>query len=626
MLSSTVSTTPTGSKLASRLRPREVAALVGVLALSAGLNFWNLSANGWANAFYTAAVQSGLHSGEAFLFGSSDWGNAISVDKPPLSLWLMGISVRIFGFNSWGILIPQALLGVATTALLYFVVRRRASAAAAVTTALTFATTPIVVLLSRYNNPDPLLIFLMVLGLAAALRGIESRRVRWFLAAGAVMGLGFLAKQFQVLLIAPALAGAVLSTGRWGWRKSLLNGGAAMLSFAVVAGSWLAFVDLTPATSRPYVGGSTANSLTELTVGYNGINRITSADDYVTGLIPQQFGGAGSDAGLLRLFNANYNQEASWLLFLGLACGAMSAWCLRRTRAKAIAIASALWLVTVYVLLSFMGHDIHTYYTVSLAPPLALTVGLGLEALSLAPRSARRRATMALGIGVSALASWLTLGSLVPSEPMHGLAVTTLVLGLGGAVLTAIPPPLAWINRAAACAAVIGLSIGPVATDFATVTRGQTGSSPASGSLTASPNSMSRFLASLRNSDPKWASELALGASPPAPLAKRLADSNSSCRWAAATFPAQTAANWQLAINRPVMPLGGFSAIDPSPTLDQFKKLVGEGSVCYLIDYPEMDPITSNQPAISEVIAWVRKTFSADTVEGGTVYRLRSTQ
>ncbi|WP_422933868.1 ArnT family glycosyltransferase [Sinomonas sp. P47F7] len=596
--------------------------MVGVLSLSAGLNFWNLSANGWANAFYTAAVQSGLHSGEAFLFGSSDWGNAISVDKPPLSLWLMGVSVRIFGFNSWGILVPQALLGVATTALVYSVVRRRAGAAAALTAALIFATTPIVVLLSRYNNPDPFLTFLVMLGLAAALRGIESPRVRWFLVAGAFLGLGFLAKQFQVLLIAPALASAALSMSRSTWRKALLNCGAAILAFAAVAGSWLTFVDLTPASARPFVGGSTTNSLTELTLGYNGVNRITSADDYVTGLIPQQFGGGGSDAGPLRLFNANYNQEASWILLLGLACGIMSAWCLRRTRAGALALVSAVWLITVYLLLSFMGHDIHTYYTMSLAPPLALTVGLGIEALSLAPRSRGRRAIVALGVGLCAVASWLTLGSLVPIGPMQILSEAALACGLGGAVLTAIPPPLGWINKAAACLVVIGLSLGPLATDFATLNRGQTGSSPASGSLTASPSSMSRFLASLRNNDPKWASDLALGASPPGPLAEKLADSNSSCRWTAATFPAQTAANWQLVMNRPVMPLGGFSASDPSPTLDQFAEAVGRGSICYLIDYPEMDPIISKQPTISSIVAWVRSTFPHETIDGVTIYHL----
>jgi 4-amino-4-deoxy-L-arabinose transferase-like glycosyltransferase len=603
----------------------EVIALLAVLAMSAGLNVWNLSANGWANAYYSAAVQSGLHNREALIFGASDWGNSISVDKPPLSLWLIGLSVRLFGLNSWSLLLPQALLGVATAALIFFIVRRRASGASALIAAAVYATTPIAVLLSRYNNPDPLLIFLMMLALEAALRGIESHRVGWFLIAGLLLGLGFMTKQLQVALIAPALTLAVLAAFRLDWRKHLTAAGAAITSFAAVAGGWLAFVDLTPAANRPYVGSSPTNSLTDLTVGYNGVNRIIDTDDAVVNLMPRQYVGTGQDAGFLRLLNGNYNQEATWLLPLGLISAVFIVWTLRRTRTTSLAIASATWLVTAYLLLSFMGNDIHTYYTMNLAPPLALTVGLGVHAFRINPRAKSSRWTLSLGVGLSGILSWLILESLDAGDLLSLFGWAALVLGLLASILIAFPLPTVWDSRVTAALAVAGLLLGPLATDLATIGHGQTGSNPVSGSLTKNPNSISHFLAGLSAGDPKWASDISHGAKPLPGLLSQL-ETRNDCRWPAATYPAQTAANWQLASNRAIMPVGGFSASDPSPTLYSFQKLVANGAVCYFLDYPELDAVTMNQSASGQIIGWVRSNFSHEVIDGVAVYRLTQIQ
>ncbi|WP_415854581.1 ArnT family glycosyltransferase [Sinomonas sp. G460-2] len=619
----------TGRRWRLPVRSSEAIALAVILAGSALLNLWNLSSNGWANAFYTAAVQSGLHDGESFLFGASDWGNSISVDKPPLSLWLMGLSVRVFGFNAWGLLLPQALLGVATTALIFVVVRRRASGAAALVAAAAFATTPIVVLLSRYNNPDPLLIFLMVLALEVTLRGLETKRIRWFAVAGVLLGLGFLTKQLQVLLIAPALGLAALFGLRLGWRKTLAAGGAVAGSFVGVAGGWLAFVDRTPAGNRPYVGSSMTNSLTELTLGYNGLQRVINtdamtSDDNVTHLIPQRYVGSGDDAGLLRMLNGNYNQEASWLLPLGLVCALLVVWALRRTRAASLAVASAVWLMTSYLLLSFMGNDIHTYYTMNLAAPLALAVGLGVEALRSRPLSPLPRRAVALGVGLSAVTGWLTLASLDAGNVPGDLAWAVLGLGLLGAVLLAVPSPVVWGHRLAAGFVITSLLIGPLTTNIATLGRTQAGSNPISGSLTKNPNTMSHFLAALSRGNPQWASDISRGASPPHDLVQKIDGTSTSCRWSVATYVAQTAANWQIALDRPVMPIGGFSASDPSPTLAQFQKLVADKSICYFVDYPELDPVVMNQPAAGPIIAWVRSQFSSTVANGVVVFDLRN--
>ncbi|WP_233197756.1 glycosyltransferase family 39 protein [Cryobacterium sp. Y57] len=181
-------------------------ALLSLLLATAVLYTWDLGASGWANSFYSAAVQAGSADWTAFFFGSSDAGNVITVDKPPASLWLMALSVRLFGLSSWSILIPEALLGVASVGVLYATVRRRFSAGTALLAGVVLAVTPVAALMFRYNNPDALLVLLLSLATYCTLRGIETGRLKWLLWAGAMVGLGFLTKQLQAFLILPALA------------------------------------------------------------------------------------------------------------------------------------------------------------------------------------------------------------------------------------------------------------------------------------------------------------------------------------------------------------------------------------------------------------------------------------
>jgi 4-amino-4-deoxy-L-arabinose transferase-like glycosyltransferase len=491
---------------------------------------------------------------------------------------------------------------------------------AALVAAFAFAITPIVVLLSRYNNPDPLMIFLMVAAVDAVLRGWESQRLRWFACTGAFLGLAFLTKQFQAFLVAPAISLVILAGLRSDWRNVLRAASVSAGGFLIFSATWLAVVDLTPAAQRPYVGGSQTNSLIELTLGYNGLNRVMDQANFSTAYIPQRFT-SGNDVGLLRLFNANFGQESSWLLLLGLTSAPMIVWVFRRTSLAWHAVASSTWLVTTYLVLSFMGQDIHTYYTISLAPPLALTIGLTIEALRLRTMSVSRRVIISGGICLSTLSSWLTLNSLAAPEAQL-LGLSALSLGLAGAALLAVPPPRAWINRVASTLAIVGLSVGPLATDLSTLSHAQTGSNPLSGSLTSSPTSMSRFLEEVRNNDPEWAHDTAFGAHPPTPAVELLLGSPPTCRWAAATLPAQTAANWQLASDKAIMPVGGFAATDPYPSFEEFKSLVLSGSICYYIDYPEMDPIATHQQTVTAILSWVRNTYAKETVEGVTIYKL----
>ncbi|MEA2428786.1 MAG: hypothetical protein QOF37_2414, partial [Thermoleophilaceae bacterium] len=289
--------------------------LIGLLVLAAVLNLWALDQNGWANQYYSAAVRSMASNWHAFLYGSFDAGGVMTVDKPPLALWVQALSVRAFGFNSLSILVPQALMGMATVALTYDLVRRRFGRVAGFVGGLVLATTPIAVAMSRHNNPDALLTLCCVAALWFLVRAFEDGRMRWLVLSGVAVGLGFETKMLVALMVVPAIAAA------WVWVhprrvKPLLAGGAAMLA---VGFAWPLLVALTPASDRPWISGTSDNSIWSLIFGYNGLGRISGQAGG-----PQAFGNGGpfgGSAGPFRLFNVSLGSQAAWLLGFALVSG-----------------------------------------------------------------------------------------------------------------------------------------------------------------------------------------------------------------------------------------------------------------------------------------------------------------
>ncbi len=259
--------------LAARPQPRHLA-LAGVLALSAVMNTNRLAQNGYANIFYSAAVKSMLRSLHNFVFVSFDPGGLVTVDKPPLALWVQALSAKLFGFSPLSQLLPEAILGVLAVALLYRLLALRLGAAAGLAGALALAVFPSFVAVSRDTGVDPALILLMVLACGAGLRAAETGRLRTLVWCGVLVGLAFDSKTLAAYLVIPgiALAHLVCAPGSMSRRMTqLLVAGAVMIA---VSFSWLAFVDLTPAAKRPYVGSSTNNSEFGLTFAYNGFGRV----------------------------------------------------------------------------------------------------------------------------------------------------------------------------------------------------------------------------------------------------------------------------------------------------------------------------------------------------------------
>ncbi|WP_367765201.1 ArnT family glycosyltransferase [Arthrobacter sp. HS15c] len=585
----------------------------------------NIGINGWANSFYSAAVQAGTMDWKAFFFGSSDWGNSITVDKPPLSLWIMGISARLFGLSPESVLIPQAVIGVMTTLLVYLVIRRSFSPVAALASALVFFTTPIITLLSRYNNPDPLMLLLMVAGAYLVIRTVESGKANYFAWAGIFLGLGFMTKQLQAMISLPALAVAFVVCSPTAWWHKIRTCCVGLATLTVTAGFWMTAVELIAPTDRPYIGGSTNNSAVQLTLAYNGLNRIIPmAKDPTVGLIPSQFKSSDSDAGLFRLLNTNFFQEAGWLLAAGLlSClWIVVAWrnLSDSPTRRATLIISVTWFLTTYFMLSFMGDGIHTYYTATLAPPLALIIGLGIESLLSLKSKLWARLMASFTVLSGSLIAWALMNA---AEGWHlGLTTTILTAGLAGAVLLAVKPPANWINVLACALSAVGLIAAPLATALYTTTVAHSGSNPLSGPATKSASSISRFLESVSQHEPAWAYDMGFGFDP-GPHLTALARDTDSCTWGAATYPSQSAAKLQLATSRAVLPLGGFAGTDPAPTLAEFQQIVERGDICFLIWHEDHLNLPGRSITLIEISDWVKSRFVYTVIDGTTVYDLR---
>ncbi len=466
-----------------------------MLALTAVLYAAGLSRNGWANDFYSAAVQAGTASWKAFFFGSFDASGFITVDKTPASLWVMELSARMFGLNYWSMLLPQAAEGVASVAVLYAAVRRWSGPAAGLIAAAVLAITPVATLMFRFNNPDALLVLLMTVAAYAMVRAVESGRTRWIVLAGALLGFGFLTKMLQAFLVLPAFALVYLVAGppRLGRRIwQVLAGGAALLA---AAGWWVAIVQFTPAADRPYVGGSTNNSLLQLALGYNGLGRLTGNETGSVGLHrgggPGGGGAFGGSAGLTRLFASDMGSQISWLLpatLIALAALVWLSWRRQRTdRVRAAALLWGGWLIVTGLVFSYMSGIIHPYYTVALAPAIGALAGVGAVTLWRARRSMvagrplAARAVLAGALVVTAGWAYVLLGR--SSGWLPWLRPLILVCGLAAAVVLIAER---WLPGRAALLSVAPLALvaslaGPLAYSLDTAATSHTGALPSAG-------------------------------------------------------------------------------------------------------------------------------------------------
>jgi len=459
--------------------------LAGLLAVTAVLYLWDLGASGWANSFYSAAVLAGTKSWKAFLFGSFDASNFITVDKPPASLWVMDVSARLFGVNAWSILVPQALEGVAAVGLLYATLRRRFGHAAGLIAGAVLALTPVAVLMFRYNNPDALLVVLLVGSAYALTRALEDGRTRWLVLAGTLVGLGFLTKMLGAFLVLPGFAAVYLLAAPVSLRRRVLQTLAAGASVVLSAGWWVALVTLWPAAARPYIGGSTGNSELNLIFGYNGFGRITGNE---TGSVGGSGTGAWGPTGLFRMFNDAFGGQTSWLIPAALILLGGLLWLGGRSPRtdgrRAAALLWGTWLVVTALVFSFAQGIIHPYYTVALAPAIGALVGMGGVELWRHRDRLAARALLAAALAATSVWAFALLGRSPTWLPWLGPAV--LIAGpLLDAALLLPPVGRRWVAALLATGVLATALAGPTAYALDTAGTPHTGAIPSAGPVVA---------------------------------------------------------------------------------------------------------------------------------------------
>ncbi|MDQ6697107.1 MAG: glycosyltransferase family 39 protein [Actinomycetota bacterium] len=609
-----------------RRRPSRSAVItagIGLLALA--LYTWNLSAGGYANGYYAAAVKSASVSWKALFFGSIDPGNFITVDKPPAALWLMGMSARLFGFSSLSMLLPEALCGVGSVLLLHKLVRRWAGDAAAHLSALALALTPVAALMFRFNNPDALLTFLGIASAWFLWKAVETGRTRSLLASAALVGLAFDTKMLQAVLLVPAFILVYLVAGPPKLAKRFLQLLAAAATLVVAAGWWVAIVALWPASARPYIGSTTDNSIISLITGYNGLGRLfgNSAGNGGGG------GGGGSGntgfggtPGWLRTFNQALGGQISWLIPMAAAGLAAGLWLTRRAprtdRTRAGWLLFGGWAAVCALTFSLAKGTFHPYYTVQLAPAVAALAGAGGLALWRLGRT-HRFLRWTLPATVVATAAWSV--SLLGRTPGF-VAWLPGVIGVGAAV-SAVGIWAAGRLRhrglllVAAGVATATLLAGPTAYTLTTIAH------PATGSLvSAGPSSGGGFGGNMGG-----VSTADTG------LVSYLEQHQGSAKYLVAAFGSQSSSSIIIASGKPVVTIGGFNGSDNAPTLAQFEKLVSSGQLRYVLVSSGGGFGGAGGPGggSSELTTWITAHGTAVSssayggTTSGTLYRLTST-
>jgi len=588
---------PDGARLAATLaaaqaRWRPWAAFAAVVGLALALNTWSLSSAGYGNTYYAAATRSMTLSWKNFFFGAYDPGGFITVDKPPVFLWVDALSARAFGYSSWSLLLPSAVAGAASVGLLWLIARAHFGVFAATVAGVALALTPVSVAVDRLNLPEPFMILALVGAAGAALRSLESRRWwAWLALAGALVGVGFNTKMLAAWIPGPAFALTVIAGTRVISRASLrslaLRLGVLGLATLVVSGSWLVVVDAWPASARPYIGGSRDNTVLDLAIGYNGFGRVDGDGQGAPGGAARAnrpappastrrggFAGPGGIfgglPGWLRMFDDANGGQIGWLLPFAALGGALALWSGRREpERRAFAVMFLGWLLLYAGVFSYARGIFHSYYTSAMAPAAAALCGAGAAS---ARRLILRDRRWLIALAATALVTLCVQLAIAGRTPdFYGWMRPFAVLATAGGL--ALAAALALRRRPAT--AGIALSLGGLLLV------------PGAWSVSAAAN------ASLNTTLPqagpqRGASGATFGSQAFDAGAEQLAP------WLAAH--ATAGATWQLVVPNSqdasrliaehdisVMSLGGFLGNDDTISVAGFADLVAQGKVRYVL-------------------------------------------
>jgi 4-amino-4-deoxy-L-arabinose transferase-like glycosyltransferase len=606
---------------ADRMGPR--LGLAAILALAIGLRGWAFGEHAFITPYYLAGVRSMLNSWHNFFFNAFDPAGFISLDKPPVAFWLQTASAKLFGFGPAAVLLPQLAEGIAAILLIYVLLRRRCGETAALLGALFLALTPINVAIDRSNNTESCLVLMLVAAAWALTRAIETGRLRFALLAAVLVGLGFNTKMLLAFGVLPGFAVLYLFAAPLTWRARLGHLTAAGVALAAVSLVWVLAYDLTPAQDRPFVDSTRDNSMVELAVGHNGMQRFIrpvaagrqpGADTAQTAapmpeVTPRGGGRDFAPAGPLRLAAPRLASQMGWLWPLVLI-GGIAAWVgaqpgrpLSGERLQ-LALWTG-WTLAYGIVLSAAGGLFHAYYLAVLAPALAGLAGIGLARLWALYRRGGRAALL-LPAALLTTAVWqayvldefsrehmaIGAGWLVPSFIVFA--------GVSATALVALP------RLAASRAALVGAAVIPVLLLLpAAWSIGTTLAPGISGFPAARPPLLTEDAQTQRR---RW-SMVAGGIAGDARLIEFLRGHRDGEQFMLATVNARLAAPIIIATGAPVMALGGFSGGDPILDVDALARMVAAGRVRFAL-------VGDGSPGLrrifgegrqAELVAWIRQ-------------------
>ncbi|EEI24075.1 ArnT family glycosyltransferase [Lentilactobacillus hilgardii] len=618
--------------------------LTVILLLALFLYGWQIWKAGSANAFYTAAIKSMTESFSNFWYGSFDPAGYITVDKPPVALWFMAISAKIFGLHGWSIVLPSVLFGVGSIYLMHRLVAPYFGKNAGRLAALAMTITPIVVADSRTNNMDATLVFFLLLALWFLEKAIVQKKVWAPIVSFSLIGIAFNVKMLQAFMILPAMYLFYWLAANENWKQKVKKLILATVGLAVFTLAYPVSVDLTPASQRPYVGGSETNSELELAFGYNGTERLlgqttgtggtfgagmtSKSQSKSTGMpsngkIPtgtknaikkggngkatmptgtpggqkgrQNMGAGGAfDIGTIgpfRLFQSSLGPQISWLLPFAITglIGSFTYYHDRKKRWYSLSheqkqlVLWTGWLVPVYGFFS-VASFFHPYYTIMLAPPIAALFGIGTVSLTRLFKDNTRTSWKFYLFPIAILATAaLQAGYVYSYYPW----LTWLILGI-----TIIASLLLFIfpkNNASKISMVVATITILIAPGWWSLT--PTLSAESAMIPTAGPS-----LLSTSSSGPGGGMS---SSKVNTKLLNYLEKHQGNAKYLFATSDSTTAAPYIIKTGKAVMAMGGFNGTDPAITLPQFKKLVKNGDLKYFY--------YSGRSGNTKIINWIKK-------------------
>jgi len=602
-----------------------------VLALAALLRLWHLNQAGFGTQYYAAGVLSMLESWHNFFFNSFDPAGFVSIDKPPLALWLQVASARMLGFGGMSIHLPQVIEGVAAVALLYYLVRRRFGTPSGLLAALFLAITPISVAIDRSNNTDSALVLGLLAAAWALSLAVESASLSMLLVSMVLLGIAFNVKMLAAIVVVPPFMAAYFFGTPLPMPRKAAHLLLALAVLTIVSLLWCVAYDLTPAQSRPYAGSTKNNSMLELVIGENGVRRFvrlrrfgrgpvgalrgTQAPGPVPGSAAPNaaaiggannapanlgVGGRAGDrvpVGLLRLANPLLADQMGWLYPLAAVGVAVSLW-RKPIRLPLEPPATALvlwagWTATYGLVLSYAGGIFHPYYLAAMAPPVCALAGIGIVRLWGWYRDGAPRA-FTLPVTLLAVVAWQIYighgylewqlnnpqrGASPPGDALRQLqnalmagSLAAAGLGVGGLIFarTGNPAGTRGWPLAALAASLVAISLIPGAWALGSMQSDGNANSPtAQPPIIAGDRSTARLRGATAGADPQ--------------LVAYLSSHYRDERFLLATLSAQQAAPIIIATGKAVMAIGGFAGSDPILTPENLSHMVQQGQLRFAL-------------------------------------------